>query len=116
MAGDETFRHFTVLKAANAVPGGAQVPVSTLFAHDNLRLSIYAPRGEDRQQPHGEDEIYMVIRGSGHFTAAGKRCAIHAGDVLFVPAGVAHRFERFTDDLLLWVIFYGGKAKAAAST
>ena len=29
------------------------------------------------------------------------------GDFLFVPAGVEHRFEGFTDDLAVWVVFYG---------
>jgi hypothetical protein len=35
------------------------------------------------------------------------RHAFSAGDVLFVPAGVPHRFEDFTDDFGTWVIFYG---------
>ena len=26
---------------------------------------------------------------------------------LFVPAGVEHRFEKFTEDFKTWVIFYG---------
>jgi mannose-6-phosphate isomerase-like protein (cupin superfamily) len=29
------------------------------------------------------------------------------GDFLFAPAGVVHRFEFFSQDLTLWVIFYG---------
>ncbi|MDB4909698.1 MAG: cupin protein, partial [Gemmatimonadetes bacterium] len=29
------------------------------------------------------------------------------GEFLFVPAGMTHRFERFTPDLTVWVIFYG---------
>ncbi len=28
-------------------------------------------------------------------------------DVLFAPAGLPHRFEDFTDDLVVWVMFYG---------
>ena len=28
-------------------------------------------------------------------------------DALFVPAGMTHRFEDFTDDLAIWVMFYG---------
>ena len=29
-------------------------------------------------------------------------------DVLWTdPAGVEHRFEEFTEDLLVWVVFYG---------
>jgi len=31
------------------------------------------------------------------------------GDALFVPAGVEHRFTRFTPDFVTWVIFYGTK-------
>jgi hypothetical protein len=27
--------------------------------------------------------------------------------VLFAAAGVAHRFENFTDDFAVWVFFYG---------
>jgi hypothetical protein len=27
--------------------------------------------------------------------------------VLFVPGRVAHRFEDSTDDLIVWVFFYG---------
>jgi hypothetical protein len=27
--------------------------------------------------------------------------------MLFVPAGVVHRFEDFSDDLAIWVMFYG---------
>jgi mannose-6-phosphate isomerase-like protein (cupin superfamily) len=35
--------------------------------------------------------------------------SIQEKDVLFVPAGVEHRFENFTDDFTTWVIFYGQK-------
>ena len=30
-----------------------------------------------------------------------------AGDVLFAPAYAEHRFLDFSDDLSVWVIFYG---------
>jgi mannose-6-phosphate isomerase-like protein (cupin superfamily) len=35
------------------------------------------------------------------------RNAFRTGDLLFVPAGVIHRFEEFTDDFCTWVMFYG---------
>jgi hypothetical protein len=35
------------------------------------------------------------------------RLAFGPNDVLFAPAGVEHRFEAFSDDLVVWVIFYG---------
>ncbi|HJN61512.1 MAG TPA: cupin domain-containing protein, partial [Alphaproteobacteria bacterium] len=33
--------------------------------------------------------------------------AFAAGDVLFAPAGLEHRFVNFTDDFYVWVVFYG---------
>jgi len=70
-------------------------------------VKYYAPRGTDEQTPHTRDEVYVVARGSGTFVNGDRRHPFRAGDVLFVPAGVDHRFEDFTDDFGTWVIFYG---------
>ena len=78
-----------------------------LFAHGTLSIEIYAPQSHDPQQPHTRDEVYFVARGSGAFVMGEKRVAFAAGDVLFVPARMVHRFEGFTDDLAVWVMFYG---------
>jgi mannose-6-phosphate isomerase-like protein (cupin superfamily) len=43
----------------------------------------------------------------GSFVNGPDRHHFGPGDLLFVPAGVEHRFEDFTDDLAVWVIFYG---------
>jgi uncharacterized protein YjlB len=37
----------------------------------------------------------------------GHRQPFEAGEALFVPAGVTHRFEDYSDDFCAWVIFYG---------
>ena len=47
--------------------------------------------------------------GSGHFVVENERQPFKAGDALFVPAFVAHRFEDFSDDFAAWVVFYGPK-------
>jgi mannose-6-phosphate isomerase-like protein (cupin superfamily) len=49
----------------------------------------------------------VVLRGSGWFVNGPSRDRFGPGDVLFVPAGTVHRFEGFTDDLQVWVVFYG---------
>ena len=61
-----------------------------------------------------EDEVYVVLGGSGAFFNGGKIERFGPGDVIFVPAHVEHRFERFTDDLVVWVIFYGPEGGEAA--
>lgn len=78
-----------------------------LFKHGTLSVEIYAPRGSDPQGPHTRDEGYIVVRGSGEFVSGDQRASFGAGDFLFAPAGIMHRFENFTDDLAVWVIFYG---------
>jgi mannose-6-phosphate isomerase-like protein (cupin superfamily) len=82
-------------------------PFVTLLQHGSLSVEIYAPHQVDLQQPHTRDEAYVVVRGSGTFVNGDRRDPFGAGDFLFVPAGVEHRFIDFSADLLVWVIFYG---------
>ncbi len=70
-------------------------------------MKIYAPRRCDPQTPHEQDELYVVVSGSGEFVNGDERHTFGPGDVLFVPAGVPHRFEDFTGDFQTWVIFHG---------
>ncbi|MCI0566673.1 MAG: cupin domain-containing protein [Acidobacteria bacterium] len=78
-----------------------------VFRHQTLEVEIYAPRGIDSQNPHTRDEVYIVISGKGQFLCDGEREPFGPGDFLFAPAGAVHRFEDFTEDLSVWVIFYG---------
>lgn len=80
---------------------------TTVLRHGTLSVEIYAPRGQDLQQPHTRDELYVVISGSGRFDHDGVLTSFAPGDVLFVPAGAPHRFTEFTDDFATWVLFYG---------
>jgi mannose-6-phosphate isomerase-like protein (cupin superfamily) len=89
------------------IPGAKGERFATVFEHGTLSVEVYAPRGTDPQKPHTRDEVYVVISGSGTFRCGETREPFSPGDLLFVAAGVEHRFENFTDDLTLWVIFYG---------
>lgn len=79
----------------------------TIFQHGKLELEYYQPVKTDLQQPHTRDEVYFVISGSGWFVRAGERQRFGPGEVLYLPAGVPHRFEDFTDDFATWAIFSG---------
>jgi mannose-6-phosphate isomerase-like protein (cupin superfamily) len=71
-----------------------------------MYVEIYSPDKVDLQTPHEQDEIYVIISGSGTFFNDGVRVPFKEHDVLFVPKGVEHRFEDFTEDFKTWVIFY----------
>ncbi|MGB0931003.1 MAG: DinB family protein [Chitinophagales bacterium] len=81
--------------------------------HESMSIELYQPQKVDLQKPHKQDELYVVYSGSGTFFNDGIRHPFEAGDVLFVPAGVEHRFEDFTEDFLTWVIFYGPEGREA---
>jgi mannose-6-phosphate isomerase-like protein (cupin superfamily) len=78
-----------------------------IMEHGSMSVEIYKPHQVDKQTPHLQDELYVVISGSGEFLNGSDRAPFSAGDILFVPAGIEHRFENFTDDFATWVIFYG---------
>ncbi|HEX9648427.1 MAG TPA: cupin domain-containing protein [Alphaproteobacteria bacterium] len=95
------------LAEALALPVPAGRRSALALAHGTMSVRFYAPAGRDEQTPHDQDEIYVVARGRGRFLRAGDRVPFAPGTVLFVPAGVEHRFEDFTDDFATWVVFWG---------
>jgi oxalate decarboxylase/phosphoglucose isomerase-like protein (cupin superfamily) len=79
--------------------------------HGSMSAILFAPRGRDYQSPHKQDEIYLIVAGSAEpFLAeeSGERqLPCTTGDVLFVPAGMVHHFERISEDFVTWAIFWG---------
>lgn len=101
-------RHqLTVSEGLARLPGPDGERFVELFRHGTLSVELYAPRGIDPQSPHSRDEVYAVMQGTGWFRNGSERHRFEPGDVLFVPARVDHRFEEFSDDLVVWVFFYG---------
>jgi mannose-6-phosphate isomerase-like protein (cupin superfamily) len=100
-------KRVTVRDALAKLPTSGGLRFAKLFERGTLEVEIYAPHGTDPQQPHLRDEVYVVVSGTGQFLCDGAREPFGPGDFLFVPAGVEHRFEEFTDALVVWVIFYG---------
>lgn len=78
-----------------------------LFRHGTLTVKLYAPRGSDPQTPHSQDEIYVIVSGTGRFRRGAEETSFGPGDVLFVSAGEEHRFLQFTDDFATWAFLYG---------
>ena len=100
-------KKFALDEALGRLPGPQGEDAVEVFEHGSLVVKLYTPSGRDAQTPHSRDEVYVVARGSGEFVCGGSRQAISPHDVLFAAAGVEHRFENFTDDLAVWVFFYG---------
>lgn len=88
------------------------LPAALMRERGTLKLFLYQPRGVDHQPAHEQDEVYVVVAGSGTFAIGDSEDALARlpfgpGDAIFAPAGAVHRFENFTDDFETWVVMYG---------
>jgi len=97
----------TVADALRKLNGSNNAVFAKIIAHGSMSVEIYRPVQTDMQTPHLQDELYVVISGTGDFFNNGETSPFGPGVVLFVPAGVEHRFDAFSDDFVAWVIFYG---------
>jgi mannose-6-phosphate isomerase-like protein (cupin superfamily) len=97
---------FSLAQAAST-PNEAGRISAKIFQHGAMQLRFYAPPDPDPQIPHPQDELYVVVAGTGIFSRAGEKVVFGPGDALFVAAGVEHRFHDFTSDFAVWVILYG---------
>ena len=99
--------HLTIEQAIAALKNETENLFTVLLENGSMRVEYYAPKNIDHQTPHSQDEIYVIASGNGSFFRNGERVQCKTGDVLFVPAGMEHYFENFTNDFATWVIFYG---------
>jgi mannose-6-phosphate isomerase-like protein (cupin superfamily) len=91
-----------VQKRLAASGGGYEV----VHSSPGLELGVYvlvAPE-PDRQQPHVDDEVYVVLEGSGVLEVEGEPVALRVGHAVFVPAGADHRFSAY-EQLSVLVVF-----------
>src|SRR5690349_25150735 len=82
--------------------GGYQV----VHSSPGLELGVYvlvAPE-PDHQQPHEDDEVYVVLEGHGTLEIEGRQVELTEGHAAFVPAGAEHRFVGY-EQLSVLVIF-----------
>src|SRR5829696_3450651 len=59
--------------------------------------------GQDDQLPRREDEVYLVTVGRARVVTDTGEAMVRPGDLIYVPAGQAHRFTDISDDLALLV-------------
>jgi mannose-6-phosphate isomerase-like protein (cupin superfamily) len=89
-----------------AQAGGEPHWVEHLSAPD-LSVGTYSiPSGSiDTQEPHSEDEVYVVLRGRGALATATATADVAPGSTIYVPAGESHRFVDIIEDLVVLALF-----------
>jgi quercetin dioxygenase-like cupin family protein len=68
-------------------------------------LYVLPAGAPDPQRPHNEGELYYVIRGRARMTVGQEEQEVRTGSMIFVEAGVEHRFYDIEEDLQVLVFF-----------
>jgi len=98
-----------VVRAAGcfAVPEGELNQYREHLRVPDLSVGTYCipVGGKDGQQPHTEDEVYVVVRGRARLVAESGEAEVGPGSVIYLPAREAHEFTDVSEDLSVVVVF-----------
>lgn len=72
--------------------------------------------GEDPQPVHAEDEVYVVVKGRATLRVGSEDRAVSPGSVVYVAAGVDHRFHGIEEDLEVLVLFAPAEGSTGPAT
>ena len=103
-AKDVDFKDLGSLAADRARRGDAYLEFLRVAS---MSAGIYVlPAGSlDAQRPHGQDELYYVVRGRARMRAGAEDRPLEPGAVVFVAAHVEHRFYDIVEELTVLVFF-----------
>src|SRR5262245_10597424 len=103
---DPGYAHFRLEDLEARRRAGAD-PWLELLRVPSLRTGLYVlPAGAiDDQQPHEEDEVYVVLAGRARFTCEGQDRPVEPGDVIYVAKRLDHRFHSIEEELRIAVVF-----------
>lgn len=68
-------------------------------------IIVLHPGQEDTQEPHSADELYHVIEGTGFIELGKANKPVKKGSIIFVPAGLRHKFYGNKEDLVILYMF-----------
>src|SRR5918995_3612971 len=88
-----------------AAPHRRAVPRVPAPRLDERGLYVLEAGADDPQEPHQEDEVYVVLEGRAMLMVAGQDRPVGPGSVLFVARTVAHRFHDVSERLSVLVFF-----------
>jgi mannose-6-phosphate isomerase-like protein (cupin superfamily) len=98
--------HAFDIEATRARLASATGGYEVVHESPGLEIGVYvlvAPE-PDHQQPHADDEVYVVLSGEGTLEIDGERVDVREGHAVFVPAGASHQFVGY-EQLAVLVIF-----------
>ena len=107
MSNSDRSRVFHFAEVHGRIPSLAGEHAVSVYRRGTLDVALSIPETPKQQTPHTQDEVYVVVRGSGVLLHDGKREPIGEGDLVFVAAGTEHQFAGLRERFAVWRVFYG---------
>jgi mannose-6-phosphate isomerase-like protein (cupin superfamily) len=100
--------------ATSAAAGGQRYLEFLRVPTMSAGVYALAAGATDPQQPHAEDELYVVLAGRAVIQIGERSHPVGPGALVFVPATMPHRFTEITEDLRVAVVFAPPESQAPA--
>jgi mannose-6-phosphate isomerase-like protein (cupin superfamily) len=99
---DEQVEAFDV-GALGAAQAASNDPYLEFLRRDSMSAGLYVldAGAPDDQQPHQEDEVYVVLQGRAALTVGDQEHPVGPGSIVFVARTVPHRFHDVAERLVL---------------
>ena len=100
----EHFFHFDELVQRRSAKGKLYLEFLRVPAM-SAGVYVLPQGGRDPQKPHGEDEMYYVVRGRARMQIGNDHAEVRTGSIIFVEAQAEHRFYDIQEELEVLVFF-----------
>lgn len=80
-----------------------------LLSEDSIRVELAHYPNPEPKTPHKEDELYVILSGSGMVHVGSETYDVDEGDVVYVEQGVEHDFFEIEDEITALVVFAGAR-------
>jgi mannose-6-phosphate isomerase-like protein (cupin superfamily) len=80
-----------------------------VLSEDSMSVEVAQYPNPAPKTPHREDELYVILSGSGMIRVGDETHAVEEGDVVYVEQGVDHDFFDIDDEITALIVFAGSQ-------
>jgi mannose-1-phosphate guanylyltransferase len=80
-----------------------------VLSEESMRVELAHYPNPGPKTPHKEDELYVILSGSGMVHVGSETYDVSEGDVVYVEQGVEHDFFDIEDEITALIVFAGSK-------
>jgi mannose-1-phosphate guanylyltransferase len=80
-----------------------------VLSEESMRVELAQYPNPEPKTPHKEDELYVILSGSGMVQVGSETYEVNEGDVVHVERGVEHDFFDIDSEITALIVFTGSQ-------